>query len=194
MMNQGQYYFHKSNIRAAFLLMAVSAIMVDISGAQIKPSMKIRLNVLPSINIARMDVDLKTLFAEDISHMNELASVNSVGEAPISLDFGFSISAYENIEVLIHFTKPDSSDNNGLFPMRMICGYINDGTAFFKRAIFANKDIMQFRLRNNNLLKSSMKLSDPLLVAYTFFLVSLKANPTRDEGHIPVSVITLEYL
>lgn len=194
MMNQRQYDLSKSNIRVALFLTLISAIMVDIGGAQIKPSIKVKLNVLPSINIARMDVDLKTLFAEDISHMNELASAKSVGETPVSLDFGFSISAYENIEVLMNIAKPDLSNKNEVYPMRIICGYINDGTTSFKRATLSNKETMQFRLRNRNLLKSSMKLSDPLLVAYTFFLVSLESSPTRGNGHLPVSIITLEYL
>jgi hypothetical protein len=194
MTKQGQYYFNKYNIRIALFLMVLSAIMFDIISAQIKPTLKVKLNVLPSINITRMDVDLKTLFAEDITHMNELASAKSIGEVPVSLDFGFSISAYENINVLINFTKPDSSNKNGLYPMRIICGYINDGTTFFKRATITNRNTIQFRLRNNNLLKNSMKLSDPLLVAYAFFLVSQEVHPTRDEGHLPVSVITLEYL
>jgi hypothetical protein len=164
--------------------------------AQIKPSMKINLDVLPSVNVARMDVDLQSLFAEDIAHLNELASASNGGEDPISLDFGFSISAYENITVLLSFTRPEKSEKNAssLYPMRIICGYLNDGTTFFRRATITNKNAFQFRLRNNNLLKHSMKISDPLFVAYTFFLVSHRVGTVNKKGSLPVSTITLEFM
>jgi hypothetical protein len=164
--------------------------------AQIKPSMKIKLDVLPSVNVARMDGDLQTLFAEDIAHLNELASAKTGGEDPISLEYGFSISAYENITVLLSFTKPEQTekDKQSFYPMRIVCGYLNDGTTYFKRATITNRNFMQFKLRNNNLLKRSMKLSNPLFVAYAFFLVSHETGTVKKEGPLPVSTITLEFL
>jgi hypothetical protein len=166
------------------------------NNAQIKPSMKINLNVLPSISIARMDVDLQALFAEDIAHLNEFASRGNGNEDPVSLDFGFSISAFENITVLLSYTKPELSEKDKLssYPTRIVCGYLNDGTTYFKRAITTDKNFIEFRLRNNNLLKRSMKFSDPLFVAYTFFLVSHHTGSVKKDGPLPISTITLDYL
>ena len=163
---------------------------------QLKPAMKIKVSVLPSINIARMDVDLQSLFAEDINHINELASVKNAGEDPITLEFGFSISAYENINVLLSYTRPEVSDkdNHSVYPLRMVCGYINDGTRFFKRAIITNSSSVLFRLRNNNLLKRSMRHTDPLFVAYTFFLVNHLKGISKEDGPLPISTITIEYM
>jgi hypothetical protein len=175
------------------------ALIVGLSGesqAQMTPSMKIKLNVLPSVNITRMDDDLQTLFAEDIAHLNELASAKPGNEDIVSLDFGFSISAYENITVLLSFTSPELSEKNrqSVYPSRINCGYLNDGTTYFTRAIITNGNFVQFRLRDNNLLKRSMKVSDPLFVAYTFFLVHHTKGTLSNKGPLPVSTITLEYL
>ena len=195
MTNQQLHRFAAHVIRAAIVVIVLATGLSGESVAQMKPSMKIKLNVLPSVNITRVDGNLQTLFAEDITHLNELASAKTGGEDPISLDFGFSISAYENITVLLSFTNPELSAKNehSLYPMRMVCGYLNDGTTYFKRATITNRNFMQFRLRNNNLLKRSMKLSDPLFVAYTFFLIHQEKS-TRNKGPLPVSTITLEYL
>jgi hypothetical protein len=175
------------------------ALTIGLSGesqAQMTPLMKVKLNVLPSVNITRMDDDLRTLFAEDITHLNELASAKPGNEDIVSLDFGFSISAYENITVLLSFTSPELSekDKQSVYPMRIDCGYLNDGTTYFNRAIITDRNFVQFRLRNNNLLKRSMKISDPLFVAYTFFLVHHAKGTLNNKGALPVSTITLEYL
>ena len=143
-----------------------------------------------------MDDDLRTLFAEDIAHLNELASAKPGNEDIVSLDFGFSISAYENITVLLSFTSQELSEKNrqSVYPSRIDCGYLNDGTTYFTRAIITNGNFVQFRLRNNNLLKRSMKVNDPLFVAYTFFLVHHTKGTLSNKGALPVSTITLEYL
>ena len=192
MTNRQLHRFAARVIRAAIVVMVLTAGLSGESEAQMKPSMRIKLNVLPSVNITRMDGNLQALFAEDISHLNELASARNGAEDIISLDFGFSISAYENITVLLSFTSPELSVKNkhSLYPMRIVCGYLNDGTNYFKRAIITNRNFVQFRLRNNNLLKRSMKLGDPLFVAYTFFLV----HHVRNKGPLPISTITLEYM
>jgi hypothetical protein len=194
--NQVSYRFSRYVFRIAMIVIVFITGFSFENLAQIKPSMKIKLNVLPSISIARMDVDLQVLFAEDIAHLNELASTKSSGEDPISLDFGFSISAYENITVLLSYTKPEISEKEKIryYPMRILCGYINDGTTYFKRAITTEKNFIEFRLRNNNLLKRSMKFSEPLIVAYTFFLVSHHGGSVKSEGPLPASTITLDYL
>jgi hypothetical protein len=196
MTNHQLHCFAIRVIRGAIVVLILTAGLSVESQAQMKASMKIKLNVLPSINITRMDGDLQTLFAEDIAHMNELASAKPGGEDIVSLDFGFSISAYENITVLLSFTNPELFEKNkqSVYPMRIDCGYLNDGTTYFTRATITNTNFMQFRLRNNNLLKRSMKLSDPLFVAYTFFLVHHEKGTTRNKGPLPVSTITLEYM
>jgi hypothetical protein len=196
MTNQLKNHCTDRMIRFALIAMALAAGLSGESQAQLNPSMKVKVNVLPSVNITRMDGDLRTLFAEDIAHLNELASVKNGGEDIISLDFGFSISAYENITVLLSFTSPEliEKKKQSVFPSRIDCGYLNDGTTYFTRAIITNGNFMQFRLRNNNLLKRSMKLSDPLFVAYAFFLVHHQKALKRNKGPLPVSTITLEYL
>jgi len=196
MTNQHLYSFASRIIGVVIVVMILTAGLSSGSQAQMKPSMKIKLNVLPSVNISRMDDDLQTLFTEDIAHLNELASAKTGGEDPVSLDFGFSVSAYENITVLLSYTKPELSekDKHSLDPVRIVCGYLNDGTTYFKRATITNRNYMQFRLRNNNLLKRSMKLSNPLFVAYAFFLVSHEMGTVKKEGPLPVSTITLEFM
>jgi hypothetical protein len=196
MTNQQLYRFTARVLRAAIVVLILTTGLSGESQAQMKSSMKIKLNVLPSVNITRMDGNLQTLFAEDITHMNELASAKTDGEDLVSLDYGFSISAYENLTVLLSFTSPELSEKNiqSVFPMRIDLGYLNDGTNYFKRATITNRNSIQFRLRNNNLLKRSMKLSDPLLVAYTFFLVHHAKSTLRNNDPLPVSTITLEYL
>jgi hypothetical protein len=196
MTNQVSRHFTNSLFEITLLVIVLVAGFSVENRAQIKPSMKIKLDVLPSVNVARMDGDLQTLFTEDIAHLNELASARIGGEDLVSLDFGFSVSAYENITVLLSFTKPELSEKNkhSLDPMRIVCGYLNDGTTYFKRATITNKNSMQFRLRNNNLLKRSMKLGNPLFVAYAFFLVSHETGTVKKEGPLPVSTITLEFM
>ena len=112
MMNQISYRVNSYVLKIAIIVIVLIAEFPGENLAQIKPSMKIKLDVLPSVNVARMDVDLQSLFAEDIAHLNELASAKTAGEDPVSLDFGFSISAYENLTVLLSFTKPELSENN----------------------------------------------------------------------------------
>jgi len=196
MTNQQLHRYAARVIRAAIVVMIMITGLSIESQAQIKHSMKVNLNVLPSVNISRMNGDLQSLFAEDIAHLNELVSAKTGGEDPVSLDFGFSISAYENITVLLSFTKPEQIEKNNpsLYPMRIVCGYLNDGTTYFKRATITNRNIMQFRLRNNNLLKRSMKHRDPLFVAYAFFLVSHEIGTVKKENPLPVSTITLEFM
>jgi len=196
MTNQKWRCFSVRLIGAGVVILAMIAGFSGKSQAQTRPSMKIKLNVLPSVNITRVDGDLRTLFAADIAHLNELASAKPGGEDPVSLDFGFSISAYENITILLSFTSPELSEKNkqSVYPMRIVCGYLNDGTTYFTRATMTTRNFMQFRLRNNNLLKRSMILSDPLFVAYTFFLVHHAKGTIRNKGPFPVSTITLEYM
>ena len=194
--NQELYIYTSRVIRVVIVVMILTAGLSGESQAQIKPSMRVNLSVLPSVNIARMDVDLQTLFSEDIAQLNELASTKTGGEDPVSLDFGFSISAYENITVLLSYTKPGQTekDERSLYPIRIVCGYLNDGTTYFKRATISNKNALQFRLRNNNLLKHSMKISNPLFVAYAFFLVNHKEGTIKTQSPLPVSTITLEFM
>ncbi len=196
MTNQRWHSFHARIIGTAVVAMALIVGLSGESQAQITPLMKVKLNVLPSVNITRMDDNLRTLFAEDITHLNELASAKPGNEDIVSLDFGFSISAYENITVLLSFTSPVLFQKNeqSVYPMRINCGYLNDGTTYFNRAIITDGNFVQFRLRNNNLLKRSMKAIDPLFVAYTFFLVHHQKATISNNGKLPVSIITLEYL
>lgn len=196
MTNQRLPLFSAHVIGVALIVMAMTAGLLSESQAQIKPSMKIKLNVLPSINISRMDADMQKLFTEDIAHLNELIAERNDGADPVSLGCEFSISAYENITVLLSYTTLVQAvqSNNDSHPMRIVCGYLNDGTTYFKRATITNKNAIQFRLRNNNLLKRSMKLSKPLFIAYAFFLVNQEKENTKNENPVPVSTITVEFM
>jgi hypothetical protein len=197
MMNQHWHHFTARVFGVAIVVMMLINGFSTVSQAQMKPSMKIKLGVLPSISVSTIeDANLQNLFAEDIAHLNELLAERTGEADSVSLEYGFSISAYENIPVLLSFTKPVQieMDKKNLYPMRIVCGYLNDGTTFFRRATITNKNALQFRLRNKNLLKRSMKISNPLFVAYVFFLVHLGQEKPKNEGSLPVSTITLEFM
>jgi hypothetical protein len=249
---------------AARLIVAAVSVVVLIAGlsnegrTQIKPSMKIKLSVSPSVNISRMEeglqssitedlarlnamiskraggVDSMTLssnlqspFTEDLVHLDELIAertggVNNadlgygfqrssieglsqqdvlIGERTggvdsVFLGSGFSISAYENITVLLSFTPPVTADRskNDSRAMRILCGYLNDGTTYFRRATITNKSAVQFRLRNKSLLKRSMKLNNPQFIAYVFFLVDQRQKNATVESQLPISAVTIEFL
>ena len=196
MTNQRLPLFSAHVIGVALIVMAMTAGLLSESQAQIKPSMKIKLNVLPSTNISRMDADMQKLFTEDIAHLNELIAERNDGADPVSLGCEFSISAYENITVLLSYTTLVQAvqSNNDSHPMRIVCGYLNDGTTYFKRATITNKNAIQFRLRNNSLLRRSMKLDNSLFVAYVLFLTNQRNEQIVNESSIPVSTVTFEFM
>ena len=177
-------------------LMMLTAAFTSESRAQIGPSLKIKLNVSPSINISKIDAGSQISLNEEMSHLNQLIPRQSKGADSVSFGSGFSISAYENIPVLLSFTTPvmvgKSNKHSGA--VRILCGYLNDGTTYFRRATVTYKSVVQFRLRNNSLLKRSMKLNNPLFAAYVFFLTNQRKEDIKNEIPMPVSTVTVEFL
>jgi hypothetical protein len=183
---------------------------------QMKPTMKIKLNVSPSINISGMDAGLQGSLTEEVLHLNRLIAERTGKSDYVDLSHGsgfsvlrdertgapdsvsgsgFSISAFENITVLLSYTIPHSDSNNDAsYAVRMLCGYLNDGTTYFRRANVTDKNSIQFQLRNSNVLKRSMKFNNAKFVAYVFFLVNLRKEETKRGRSKPISTVTVEFL
>jgi hypothetical protein len=227
-----QHTFAHRMIRLHLALLLLMLGLLGGSYAQKKPSIKVKLNVLPSISLASFDADLQALFAQDLSHLNKLISertegtdsVNSPtgvliagrslavdplslsleevlaeqtnGWDSVGLGFGFSISAYENISVLIKISHPHSVNEGkeDTHRLQMINGYLNDGTTFFKRATITSRNNLQFRLRNKNLLKHSMIQNNPLFTAYVFFLVNQQREKQNYDSRMAISTVIVEFL
>lgn len=166
------------------------------SQAQIKPSLKIKLSVSPSINISKIDEGLQGVFTEELSHFKELIPGRKGGADSVSFGSGFSISSYENIAVILSFTVPEKVGKSNIrsSAARIRCGYLNDGTTYFRRARITDKSPLQFRLRNNSLLKRSMQFTNPQFVAYVFFMVIQRKELRRNGSPLPVSTVTVEFL
>ena len=118
------------------------------------------------------------------------------GRDSVVIGPGLSISSFENVAVRVSFTKPivlglQKDDTNAV---RIICGYLNDGTSYFRRATFTSKNSVEFRLRNINLLKQSIQFNNSLFVAYVFFLVDIRKEGYQYESSVPVSTVTVEIL
>jgi hypothetical protein len=190
------YHFATRVIGVAAIVMALTAGLSGESQAQMKPSMKVKLNVLSSINISNMEAKSQSLFSGEVGHLNELMAQRNRGANPVVLSSGFSISADENITVLLSFTTPVQAGKSkkDSHVMRMLCGYLNDGTTYLSRATFTNKNVIQFRLRNNSLLRRSMKLDNSLFVAYVLFLTNQRNEQTVNESSMPVSTVTVEFM
>jgi hypothetical protein len=196
MMECTWYHFATRVIGVAAIVMALTAVLSGESQAQMKPSMKVKLNVSSSINISNMDANFQSMFSGEVGHLNELMTQRNRGANPVVLSSGFSISADENITVLLSFSKPVQmgKSSNDSRAVRILCGYLNDGTTYLSRATFTNKNVIQFRLRNNSLLRRSMKLDNSLFVAYVLFLTNQRNERTVNESSIPVSTVTFEFM
>jgi len=180
----------------AFVLSALSLGLVDESWTQIKPSMKIKLNVLPSVTISKMTTNAQSPFVGELSQLKELTTQRLGKGDSVYLAPGFSISAFENITVLLSYTTPSKilKSTTPKSGVKIMCGYLNDGTAYFSRAKIAQKSPIQFTLRDNHLLKRSMINSDPQYVAYVFFLIDKRKEVRKNEGPLPFSTVTVEFI
>jgi len=190
------YHFATRVIGVAIIVMALTAGLSSESKAQMKPSMKVKLNVSSSINITNMDANFQSMFSGEVGHLNELIAQRNRGANPVVLSSGFSISADENITVLLSFSKPvqPGKSNNDSRAVRILCGFLNDGTTYLSRATFTNKNVIQFQLRNNNLLRRSMKLYNSQFVAYVLFLTNQRNERIVKENYIPISTVSIEFM
>jgi len=190
------YHFATRVIGVAIIVMALTAGLSSESKAQMKPSMKVKLNVSSSINITNMDANFQSMFSGEVGHLNELIAQRNRGANPVVLSSGFSISADENITVLLSFSKPvqPGKSNNDSRAVRILCGFLNDGTTYLSRATFTNKNVIQFQLRNNNLLRRSMKLYNSQFVAYVLFLTNQRNERIVKENSIPISTVSIEFM
>lgn len=182
--------------RLAVALMALTAAWMSEGQAQIKQTLRIRVNASPSVSVVRMDESARRIFADEMPRLTEMFQGRTRGMDSVSLGSGFLISAYENVSVLVSCTTPElkshSSSDSGA--VRITCGYLNDGTTYFRRATMTNKNRIEFRLRNNSLLKRSMQFDNPLFVAYVFFLVDQRKEDRKNESQMPVSTVTVEFM
>ncbi len=177
-------------------LMVLIAGLSDEGQGQIKPSMKIKLNVLPSVTISEIAAGAQSQFKGELAHLNGLTSRQIGKTDSVKAGPGFTITAFENISVLLSYTTPSrpAKGNNRTGAVRVLCGYLNDGTTYFRRATITDKSPIQIRLRNNRLLKHSMLFSDPQFVAYVFFLISQRKEARKNESPLSVSTVTVEFM
>ncbi len=196
MTNQGWHRVAACAARVAIAMVALTAGLSSETQAQIKPSMKIKIDVSSSVGISQVEAGVQNLIAKEVAHLEESIAERAGGADPVSLSPGFSISAYENIRVLVSVTTPEqmSDGKDSVNAPQISCGYLNDGTTYFSRATITNKSAIQFRLRNNNLLKRSMKLENPLFVAYVFFVINRQKQKSLGESPLLIPTVTVEFL
>lgn len=197
MTDKGDHRLVARLIGAAAVVAVLTAGLSSESKAQTTPLMKIKIDVSPSVGISQVEAGVQNLITGELAHLersfnNQLAGA---GEPP-SLVSGFAISAYENIDVLVSVAFPGQTANkkDNANSLRITCGYLNDGTTYFRRATITDKSSIQFRLRNENLLKRSMKLDNPLFVAYVIFLVDWQGEEMRYRNATPAPTVTVEFL
>lgn len=174
---------------------ALTAVPFCESRAQIVPLLRVKIDVSASVGVSQVQPGVQILIQEELEHLKELVAVRSGGAESLNLTSGFSISAFENIRVLVSIATPGRTvdANDSTSSLRLSCCYLNDGTTYFCRATITDTSAAQFRLRNVNLLKRSMKLENPLFVAYVFFLVEHQKGIAQDIDQSPVPV-TIEFL
>jgi hypothetical protein len=177
-------------------LMALTAGSMNETPAQIKQTMRVNVNATPAVSVSRMDAGAQRAFADEMPQLVQLFQERSRGLDTISFGSRLSISSFENVTLLLSFTVPEliGQSKSDSSPVRITCGYLNDGTTYFRRATFSEKSPIRFRLRNKNLLKRSMQSNDPLFVAYVFFLIDQRKGETRYDGVMPVTTVTVEIL
>jgi len=184
----------------AMAMIALTSVPFCEAQVRTKPMLKVRVDVSPSVGISEVEPMTDVLIAKDLEHLEgKLAA-----EAPVTFISGFAISAYENISILVSVTTQGESttghceehSDEAIPVMRpqITCGYLNDGTTYFERAIITDSGAVLFRLRNIDLLRRSMKLSNPLFVAYVFFLIRNEKEVRQNGNPMPVSTVTVEYL
>jgi hypothetical protein len=166
------------------------------TNAQLRPTLKVKLDVSPAVEVSSLDQSVQASFAKEIAKTNGLIPMGGRGGQSLHVGPGFAISAYENITVLVSVTPPASASSpvGSKGTTRITCGYLNDGTSYFRRSTITNRNTVSFRLRNNGLLRRSMKLQNPLLVAYIFFIVDEPRKAEEDDDRLPVSNVTVEFI
>ena len=181
---------HKLVIAA---LLSVSAPPKEVS-AQIRQPMKVQITVSPSVAVKGMDAALHASIAQQLAYLNQSIPGQTIVGDSVIVGPGLSISAFENISVLISVKTKESGGGAGAVLPRILCGYLNDGTTYFRRSTITDKDTFVLRLLSNNLLKRSMKLENPLFVAYVFFLVQERRAEVNAPPSTASSTVTVEFL
>jgi hypothetical protein len=187
--------FNQCKAAFAVALFVLTAALMSESQAQIKQSLKVRVNASPAVSVARIDASGQRAMTDEMQEVSGLFRGRARSRDTIRVGPGFSISALENITVLLSFTTPAQTRQGKIDSgaVRITCGYLNDGTTYFRRANFSNKSPIQLRLRNSNVLKQSMQLNSPLFVAYVFFLIDQRKEDLRNESPLQVSTVTVEF-
>lgn len=162
--------------------------------AQIRQPMKVQITVSPSVAVTGMDAALHASIAEQLAYLNQSIPGQTVGGDSVIVGPGLAISAFENISVLISVKTGVGSGEAGAIVPRILCGYLNDGTTYFRRSTITDKNMFVLRLLNINLLKRSMKLEKPLFVAYVFFLVQERRVEINHPPSTASSIVTVEFL
>ena len=182
--------------RVALGTTVLLAVFVDHMIAQNQPTIKVKVDVSPAINVSKLDESSQISFSEEIARLNELLPQEAGEKKPVGIGPGFAISAYENISVLVRVRTPlvPGYGTPAVDAPKVTCGYLNDGTTYFRRATITNKTSVEFRLRNDNLLRQSMRLSNSLLTAYIFLIVNERKEATTNEAPVQVSTVTVEFL
>jgi len=185
-----------STLALVSALTPLIAAFTFVSSAQLHPTLKVKLDVSPAVEVSSLNQSVQATFAEDLTKIDGMMPMGSSGERTLHVGPGFAISAYENIAVLVSVTPPTFSDAtlNSKKAPRITCGYLNDGTSYFRRSTITNRSGVSFRLRNNDLLRRTMKLQNPLLVAYVFFIVGERKEAKQNGGAMPVSNVTIEFI
>lgn len=182
--------------RVALGTTVLLAVFVDHMIAQNQPTIKVKVDVSPAINVSKLDESSQISFSEEIARLNELLPQGAGEKKAVGIGPGFAISAYENISVLVRVRTPlvPGYGTPAVDAPKVTCGYLNDGTTYFRRATITNKSSVEFRLRNDNLLRQSMRLSNSLLTAYIFLIVNERKEATTNEAPVQVSTVTVEFL
>ncbi len=177
-------------------LATMAALSVSRVDAQVRQPLRVKLSVSPTINVTRLDAGLQNSFSEEVARLDQLSAGKTGGGEILMTGPGFSIAAYENISVLVTVTPPlvKARAAGGTDDLRITCGYLNDGTTYFRRSVITNKSVVEFRLRNSNLLKRSMKLGNPVFVAYVFFLIHERKEANTHGAPLQVPTVTVEFL
>ncbi len=196
MTNSRPIRFDRCVATLTLALMVLTVAFLNESMAQLTQTLRVRVSAPPSVSVSRMDAGAQRAIADEMPQLSQMFQERSRGLDTISLGSGLSILSLENVTVLLSFKVPEpkrrSKSDSGA--VRITCGYLNDGTTYFRRATFSDKSPIQFRLRNSNLLKRSMQSNNPLFVAYVFFLIDQRKGETRYESQMPVPTVTVEIL
>ncbi len=185
-----------SLVRPSVALLPLIAAWTVVSSAQLHPTLKVKLDVSPAVEVSSLEGNVQASFAEQLAHLDQLVPMGGNAGHSLHVGPGFAISAFENITVLVSVTQPVFANGaaRSRNAARITCGYLNDGTTYFRRSTITNKSSVGFRLRNIDILRHSMKLQNPLLVAYVFFIVDERKEAKQYDGPMPVSNVTVEFL